>query len=263
MIAAERKKLIVDQVNKHKIVKVVELSKKFNTTEATIRRDLEELQQQKKVRRVHGGAIAVTPSAKLNDKDTLKIRCIEEKKRIALAAYEFIDEDDALTLDASTTVFELAKLIVSGRKKNISIITNSFDMVALLLPHLTLRPDIMIFHTGGVLTPIMNAGLGSIAVSTLENMRTDKCFLGVNGIDPDYGYSCPSFEDAAAKKAMLKSAKQRFILSDHTKISEMYMGKFADFTGDIDYLIVDKLPEGTDEEVYSKNVNLVIAERYQ
>lgn len=258
MLAAERKNFIMEQITKNKIVKVVELSKKLNTTEVTIRRDLEELQSQKKVHRVYGGAIAVSSAAKLDSKTELLVRCIEEKKKIALTAYDYVDDQDAIILDASTTVLELAKLISKGEKRNISIITNSFDVVS-VFAQTSPRPDLNVFHTGGQLLANMNSGIGTITLSTLESIRVDKCFLGVNGIHVDFGYSCPSFEDAAVKKSMLTSAKQRFILADHTKTSEMYMGKFADITGDIDYLIMDNMLSHSDEDALSKCTNLILA----
>lgn len=259
MLAAERKNFIMEQITKNKIVKVVELSQKLNTTEVTIRRDLEELQNQKKVHRVYGGAIAVSSAAKLDSKTELLVRCIEEKKKIALTAYDYVDDQDAIILDASTTVLELAKLISKGEKRNISVITNSFDVVSVFL-QASQRPDLNVFHTGGQLLSNMNSGIGTITMSTLENIRADKCFLGVNGIHVDFGYSCPAFEDAAVKKCMLKSAKQRFILADHTKMSEMYMGKFADISGDIDYLIMDKAPGKNEQDFLSKCTNLILSE---
>lgn len=260
MLAAERKSFILEQVNNHKIVKVVDLSKTLQTTEATIRRDLEELQRQKKVHRVYGGAISVSSTAKQDAKKELLGRCIEEKKEIARLAYDFLDDQDAIILDASTTVLELARFIAKGEKRNISIITNSFDIVSLFTEIADQRPDLSVFHTGGMLVPAMSCSVGTITINTLEDIRADKCFIGVNGINADYGYSCPSFEDASVKKSMLKSAKQRFILADHTKISEMYMGKFADFTGDIDYLIIDDIPNPADKKLFSKSINLILPE---
>ncbi len=259
MLAAERKNFIMEQITKNKIVKVVELSKKLNTTEVTIRRDLEELQNQKKVHRVYGGAIAVSSTAKMDPKTDLLVRNMDEKKKIANTAYDFIDNQDAIILDGSTTVLELAKLIFKGEKQNISIITNAFDVVSVFAQSVQ-RPDINVFHTGGQLVSKMNSVVGTITLSTLQSMRADKCFLGANGIHPEFGYSCPSFEDAAVKKSMLTSAKQRFILADHTKISEMYMGKFADITGDIDYLIMDKILNSSDEDYLSKCTNLILSE---
>lgn len=254
MLAEERKNIIVEIVNKNRIVKVSELSKMLNTTEATVRRDLDELQKIKKVRRVHGGAISLNPTSKPFTTNELSILCKEEKKHIAKKAYEYVDDNDALLFDASTTVLELARLIAEGDKKGISILTNSFNVVSML----SNKNDIKVIHTGGQVSYNMNYSTGFITEKIIRDLRVDKCFVGTNGIDPIYGYSVPSFEDASVKKCMLSASKQRFVLADHTKFGETYMAKFADFTGDVDYLITDSFPENIDREPYESNVNLVV-----
>ncbi len=255
MLAEERKNRIVEIVNKNKIMKVTDLSLMFNTTEATVRRDLEELQSQKKIRRVHGGAISIAPSSKPLYTEELSVLCTEEKKMIAKAAYEFVDDNDAIVLDSSTTVRELAKLIADGKKKNLYIVTNSFDAVALLAR----KKDVQIFHTGGQVEYHMNYCVGTLTQRTLSNLRVDKCFLGTNGIDVEYGYSVPTLEDAAVKTSMLKASKQHFILADHTKFNETFMGKFADFQTVIDYIITDTYLPCFEQESYKSNVEIIVA----
>lgn len=255
MLAEERKALILDLISLNKVVKVADLSKELRTTEATVRRDLEDLQKQRKVRRVHGGATSVNPTSKAFMKSQLVVLCIEEKKRIARKAYEFIDDGDALVFDASTTVLELAKLIVEGERTGLSIITDSFSMIPLLAP----RQDLRVFHTGGRAMHGMDCAVGPIAENMLEAIKVDKCFVGTNGIDPAFGYSTPMLEDAAIKKCMLRAAKLNFVLADHTKFGESYMGKFANFTGTVDYLITDELQDRADLDVYASSVNLITA----
>lgn len=251
MLAEERKRKIVELVNKNKIIKVTELSQLLDATEATIRRDLDELQERKKVRRIHGGAISVKPVMYTGIE--LSHLCMAEKKRIAKKAYEFVDDNDTLLIDGSTTVFELIKLIAEGEKKGLSILTNSFNVVTLL----ERKKDIQIFHMGGKVDYRMNYAVGTITESILQNLRADKSFLGTNGIEPNFGYSVPSFEDASVKKAMLHAANQNFILADHSKFGESYLAKITEFTGTVDYLITDYLPDGIDRETVEAGVNLI------
>lgn len=255
MLAEERKDKIINIIEKNRIAKVAELSKLLNTTEATVRRDLEELQKQKKIQRVHGGAISVNNTNREFCYSELSTFCIEEKKRIAARAFEFVADNDALLMDASTTVFELASLLLYSGLKGLSIITNSFNLVSLLR-----SSQIRVIHTGGQLSSSMNYAIGSVAEQMLNGLRVDKCFLGTNGIDPSYGYSVPSFEDASVKKCMLTASRQKFILADHTKFGESYMAKFANFTGDIDYLITDCLSAEIDPSAFDPNINLLLAE---
>lgn len=256
MLAEERKNKIVEIVNRSRIVKVGDLSRVLHTTEATVRRDLDELQKQKKVRRVHGGALSLNPTSKMVTSTQLLVLCIEEKKRIAQKAYEYVDDNDAIIIDASTTALELAKLIAEGDRRDLSIITNSFLVVSVFAN----RPGIRVVHTGGQIVYNMNYSVGVLTENMLRNLKVDKCFLGTNGIDPSYGYSVPTFEDASAKKYMMSAAKQRFVLADHTKFGESYLGKFAEFLGEVDFLITDELASGTDSTLYESSVNLVVAD---
>lgn len=255
MLAEERKCAIVDLVNSKRIVTVAELSKQFNTTEATIRRDLDDLENQHKIRRVYGGAASLSSTSRSLSNHELSTLCLEEKKRIAARAYDFIDDHDAILLDASTTVLELAKFIAQGNKQNLSILTNSFNVVDILRT----KKDISVIHLGGQVHYSMNYAIGSITENMIRNIRVEKCFIGTNGIDETYGYSVPNFEDASVKKSMLKASKQKFVLADHTKFGDAYVGKFANFAGDVDYLIMDLLPNDIDSDTLQANVNLIIA----
>ncbi len=239
MLAEERKRKIMNIIEKSRIVKVTELSKELEATEATIRRDLEELQSQKKLRRIHGGAVFTKQTNQDFQYAELSILCMEEKKQIARQAFSFVSENDTLLLDGSTTVYELGKLLAQSPVKGLSIITNSFHLMNLFS-----GSGQRIIHTGGELSPGMNYAAGTVTEQMLRGIRVDKCFLGTNGIEPAYGYSVPSFQDAAVKKCMLQAARVSFILADHTKFGESYMAKFADFAGEVDYLITDQAPPG-------------------
>lgn len=256
MLAQERRDKIIELVNTNKIVRVSDLSELFSTTEVTIRRDLDELQAQKKVCRIHGGAIPLKSTSKSLTQEELSIRCPSEKKMIAQCAYHFIEDNDAILLDASTTALELVHLIIEGPKKNLTIVTNSFKAIALLQS----RCDMDLFHIGGQVRRDMDSTFGALADTLLKNIRVDKCFLGTTGIDIYFGYSDPNFNDSSIKKGMISAAKQKFIIADHTKFNDSYIGKFADFSGAIDYLITDRLPSGLDREYIEANVNLIIAE---
>ena len=251
MLAEERKRKIIDIIEKNHIVKVSDLSKRFQTTEATIRRDLEMLQGQGKVRRIHGGAVFTNPVTKDASYSELSTLRIGEKKQIARLASSFVHEGDTLLMDGSTTVYELAKLLVESSLTGISVITNSFHLMGLFVDS-----SIRAIHTGGELFSGMNYATGTITEQMLQGIRVDKCFMGANGIEPSYGYSVPSFGDASVKKYMLRASRVSFVLADHTKFAESYMAKFAGFDGEINYLITDSLPEGISMEGSSTHLLL-------
>ena len=256
MLAEERKRKIMDMLEKSRIVKVAELSRALDATEATIRRDLEELQKQDKLRRVHGGAVPNNKMSRDFNYSELSVLRIVEKKRIAARALEYIHDSDTILLDSSTTTFELGRLIRESALKDISVITNSFNLTGLFS-----GSRVRVIHTGGELFSGMNYAAGAIAEQMLSGIRVDKCFLGTNGIDPFYGYSVPNFRDAAIKKAMLRASKQTFILADHSKFGEAYMARFADCNGEIDYLITDYIPVDVDRTELESCASVILTDK--
>lgn len=255
MLVEERKEQICDLLNTKKAVRVSELSRRFNVSETTIRHDLDELQDEKKIRRTHGGAVALYPAGRKYVISDLAVKNEAEKKMIAERAYEFIEDNDAVLFDGSSTVLELCKIIAEGNRKDLIIVTNAFSVVTVL----NNKKDIRIFHVGGEVRYPINSSVGKIAEETVSGMRVDKVFLGVNGIDTDYGYSITDLDEASVKQKMLRSAKQSFVLADHTKFGASCMAKVADFSGEIDFLITDARMPDFSYDPYEEAVNLIFA----
>lgn len=127
MFAEERQQKIYDLICQEKSMRVQQLSKLLNTSEVTVRRDLEELHRQKKIIRTHGGAVAYYPVGKSIKVPELMAdtRQLLAKQAIAQAAYGYINDYDTILLDGSSTVYELVKLLARNEKKNLIIITTS------------------------------------------------------------------------------------------------------------------------------------------
>ena len=256
MLAEERKKYICDILNRKKAVRVAELSKQLGITEATVRKDLDDLQGEKKLRRTHGGAIPFYCAAVNYMMSDLLIVHIEEKQSIAKEAYKFIDDNDTVMCDGSTTVLELAKLLVKGEKKGLTILTNSVNLVNLLKD----CKDITLIQIGGEFRSHNNSTMGKISERTIRDLRVDKSFIGLNGVALGYGYSVTNFDDAAVKREMLKAAKQSFVLADNSKFGDSYLAKVADDEGEVDFLITDKKNETFDYVAMEDKVQIVYAD---
>ncbi len=256
MLAEERKKYICDILNRKKAVRVAELSRQLGITEATVRKDLDDLQGEKKLRRTHGGAIPFYCAAVNYMMSDLLIVHIEEKQSIAKEAYKFIDDNDTVMCDGSTTVLELAKLLVKGEKKELTILTNSVNLVNLLKD----CKDITLIQIGGEFRSHNNSTMGKISERTIRDLRVDKSFIGLNGVALGYGYSVTNFDDAAVKREMLKAAKQSFVLADHSKFGDSYLAKVADDEGEVDFLITDKKNETFDYVAMEDKVQIVYAD---
>lgn len=255
MLAEERKKIICEVVNKKKAVRVSELSKRLSITEATVRRDLDELQNEKKLRRTHGGAVALYPAGLPFVISELAVENIEAKRKIAQKAYEHIDDYDTILVDGSSTVLELSKLLAAGEKKGVIVLTNALSVVNTL----SMKKDITVINIGGEVRYNINSTVGEMAVSAIRNLRVDKTFLGVNGIDLEYGFSITNFDEAALKKEMIKSAKQSFVLADHSKFGATYLAKVAEIVGDVDFLITEEKIEDFDYQELEEHLYLISA----
>ena len=236
MFAEERQEKIFQIVTQRNSVKVSELSDELDISEVTIRRDLDVLQRQKRIIRTHGGAMAAYSVGKAITYSTLASKQVDLKQLIALAAYDMIADDETILLDNSSTVSELAKLIAGGNKKNLRIITNSLVTPQLLGDSGNCTVQIV----GGEVNFKYQSTEGSVACQILRDIRVDKCFIGINGVDEAFGFSTPRYSDADVKREMLHSSHCSIVLADHTKLGKTYLARI----GTPDYLITDQMMAG-------------------
>lgn len=253
MLATERRELICKIVNEKKRVRVSELSRRLHTTEATVRRDLSELQNEKKVLRTHGGAVSVSFKA-----DKKKEQRQDEKRRayraMAEAVYSFLREGDTLLLDGSESVLELCGLLKTGKKRGITVVTNSFQVVESLKDG-----DLVLIHVGGNVNSSSCISVGTIAENVIRSLRVNKAIFSVQGVEPRYGCSVLDFAEASMKHVMMESAEQVFVLAEHSSFSSEYLAKVTDSLEGVDYLITDSHTPKLDYTPYSKKVKLVTA----
>ena len=214
MFAEERQREISVILHENGSVKVNELSEHFNVSEATIRRDLQEMESKKLLKKTHGGAVKIDvtnfePSF-MDKKDERS----EEKHCIAKYAAGMIKNGDTIILDSGTTTLELCKNIIA---ENITVITNSIDIAA----ELTSRSDVKLILTGGMLRPTTRAMVGYVCEKMLKNFRVDKVFLGANGVSLTSGVTTPDITEAQAKKAMISSSNKVILVADSSKLENI------------------------------------------
>lgn len=234
MFQEERQKKICEIVSKRKSVKVRELSALLDTSEATIRRDLEELDGQNRVIRTHGGAIAVYSVGKAISAPELitSLKCVQEKQLISRRAYEEIQDYDTLLIDSASTTYELVKLIAAGEKRHLTVVTPS----PLVVTALEGGPGCKVILLGGVFNYSHNVVEGPMVTNAIRSMRADKCFIGINGIDAEFGYSTPRQADAEIKELMVRSSLHSYMLADNTKFDRTY---FTKVNAEVDAIITD------------------------
>ena len=253
MFAEERQKKIHEYISKNQSAKVVDLSKIFDASDATIRRDLDEMQQNGLIVRTHGGAMLAYSVGRPINSSELMGKDVELKKLIAAKAYTLINDHDTLLLDSSSTVYELVKLLASERKTHLRIITTSLMVVQTLASCKSYKVMIV----GGEVNYMHNTVEGYVALDFIKNIRVDKCFVGINGIDDEFGFSTPRYEDAKIKSAMINSSIESVVLADHTKFCKSYLVKVKE---PVSVLISDKRVHGFPYENLGEDINVIFAE---
>lgn len=251
MFAIERRRRIISMLEEKSSVMVLELSKTFDVTEETVRRDLDELEKQGILKRTHGGAVALENT---NNELPLKIRevtNIEGKQSIGIRAAQFIEDGDAISLDSSTTALQVARQIKS--KKRITVITNSMNIVY----ELANVKDFTVISTGGNLRPISMGFVGPLAENSVKNYNVDKALVSCKGVHMEREFTESNEAEARVKKAMVESADKVFMLLDSTKFNKVSFINMLKIEQAHVLFTDKKLPDEWEQLIAGKNVKLV------
>jgi DeoR family transcriptional regulator of aga operon len=216
MLREERHRLIRRHIEEFEQATVTELSAMFDVSEATIRRDLEELDERGWICRTHGGAVRVDHAEK---EPPLLDRLAEqaaEKQQIGLAAAELVEDGDIVFLSSGTTVLEVARYLRG--KRNLTVMTNSLSVVSELAANTT---DASIIVLGGVLRPSEMSLVGHITEQNLRELRASKLIMGMRAIDIEHGMTSDYLPETMTDRAILQVAQQVIIVADHTKFGRV------------------------------------------
>jgi DeoR family transcriptional regulator, aga operon transcriptional repressor len=207
----ERRRAIIEILARDGRVLVADMARKFDTSQVTIRKDLDVLHAHGLVHRTHGGALPSREGAladpTLREKEKLHRK---EKLRIAASAAAQVQEGQVVILDSGTTTTAIARTLRNFH--NITIITNAVNIAA----ELTGAP-VEVILTGGTLRKNSFSLVGPIAEETLRRLNADILFLGVDGFDVHYGLSTPNLLEAKVNRVMVEVAKRTVAVCDSSK----------------------------------------------
>lgn len=236
MLALERQKYITEIVEREKSVKVIDLSKLFDVTEETIRRDLEKIEKQGILKRTYGGAIFINSVIKDVDDTPFSMRVKENisgKQKIAMAVSDMLYDGEVVMLDPSTTCLEVAKNI--DKSKRLTVITNSISILSELSTH----EELNVVSTGGTLRKRSLSLIGPTAKDNIKNYYADKAVISCKGVDLQRGVMDTNELEVEIKKAMIGCAKEIILAVDSTKMQRLSMHKLIEMSK-INYLVVDQ-----------------------
>lgn len=238
MLPLERRTWLESEVKANQRIEIEEISKKLKVSAMTIRRDLIELENEGKIIRTHGGAIAPAMLTGEVPYSSKKVINNQQKKQIAMKALTLIGENSIIILDSGTTTMELAKLLKS--RSDLTIVTNDIKIANELIDS---SPKVIV--TGGELQQGIGALYGSTTQNMLNTIHADIFFLGTHAIDLSYGLTAPTFEKALIKQLMKSAAERTWLLADSSKFNKRAFVNVCEIT-DIEGVLTD---EGLDEDV--------------
>jgi len=251
VLVADRQRKVVALVNEKLSIRVSELSRIFEVTEETIRRDLEKLEREELLQRSHGGAVSIEKNQSEIPYIEREILHASEKKNIAIKAVKGINQGDQIILDASTTTWYMAKEL---EDMPLTVITNSIKIAIVL----SKKEQIKVISTGGILLSKSLSYVGPLAERSLDNYHVNKAFISCKGVHLEKGLSDSVESQALLKKKMMKIADKTILLADSSKFGVRTFVQIANIN-QLDEIITDGgLSTTYREEIKERNMPITI-----
>jgi len=239
----ERQKLIERELRDVGRVSVVDLARRFDVTTETVRRDLDRLERDGALRRVHGGAVdigrASTAETSLTER---RLRQGDAKLAIAAAAARLLGSSfrGSVFIDAGTTASAVAAALPAALGESsepVEVVTHSLEAAHLLSGDERIGLTVV----GGRVRGVTAAAVGAHTVRAIGELRPDVAFVGTNGLSAAFGLSTPDPEEAAVKTAIIRSARRIVVVADAAKFGEELLVRFARLD-EIDVVVTDAPP---------------------
>jgi DeoR family transcriptional regulator, aga operon transcriptional repressor len=233
----ERHQFILNKVQKEGHLNVLDLCKELDVSSVTIRKDLKLLEDKNLLFRTHGGASLHNPytvDKHVNEKEKLQA---SEKMKIGAKAAKTIEPNDSIIIASGTTVLALAKNIkpIQG----LTVITSALNVALELLHH----ENVEIIQLGGIIRHTSSSSAGTYAERMLNDFFCSKLFLGVDGIDIEFGLTTTSADEAHLNRQMINFSQKVIVITDSTKFGRRSFGKICGLEEVNQIITDDRIPE--------------------
>ncbi|WP_181308671.1 DeoR/GlpR family DNA-binding transcription regulator [Rufibacter sp. XAAS-G3-1] len=250
----ERHQHIITKLQHKGQVNVLDLCDELSVSSVTIRKDLKLLEDKGLLFRTHGGATQNNPytiDRPVNEKEHIQIN---EKNRIGMASAKLIEPNDSILIASGTTVLALAKNIQPHLLKTLTVITSALNVAQELLRY----PEVEVMQLGGILRRSSSSVIGPYAESILADFSCSKLFLGVDGIDLEFGLTTTNVMEAHLNRQMINVSQKTIVLADSSKFGKRGFGRICGFE-EIDEIITDKgISEHTSKTLQGMGVKVTI-----
>lgn len=236
MKKSERLDRILHLLREEGGVEVVELAAKLDVSKMTIRRDLDDLERQARVRRTHGGAVPALIRGFEAPFGVRQSHAAIAKQRIGAAAVELLQTGEIVLLDTGTTTYEVARALIP--RQDLTVITPSLHIATLLGD----ASGIQCIALGGPVRPGENSTAGSLAQLGLQSFNADVCVLAVGGISVAGGVTEFDPEAAALTRTQIERARRAIVVADESKLGATTFAAVAGISA-IDFLVTSARPD--------------------
>ncbi|WP_088102808.1 DeoR/GlpR family DNA-binding transcription regulator [Halalkalibacter urbisdiaboli] len=231
MLSVERYETILEQLDKHKIIKVSELSKELGVTEKTIRIDLETLEQKGLLKRIHGGAVLQEEERRIFPVDERQSKHNDVKQAIAIEAIKLIEPGETILMDGGSTTLAVARLLGDFP---VTVITNDIKIANELLN----KEKVQLMVLGGTRIGTSSSLFGPESSDLLKRIRVNRLFFGATGISLEHGLTVLNSLHVDWKQQIIRCADCVTLLADSTKFEKVGLIRFASIE-DVDEIITD------------------------
>jgi DeoR/GlpR family transcriptional regulator of sugar metabolism len=252
MLKSARQSQIRRIVEEQGQISVTELNEILDVSEATIRRDLEQLTDQGWVERTHGGALRVEPAPVEPPIKERITKNAEEKMRIGQLAAGLVGEGDTIFLGSGSTVSAMVPHLLD--LPGLTVITNSLPVVNQMA-----RSKAELIVIGGMFRSSEQSMVGHVAEQAIREFRADHAFMGIRGIDVEHGLTSDFLPEAVTDRAILGIAPNCVIVADHSKFNRVSSVYLAPVTSANIVITDDKTPSATVSELREAGVDVLIS----
>jgi DeoR/GlpR family transcriptional regulator of sugar metabolism len=230
-LVATRQRKLLELINLNSAVNVHELADLFSVSEATVRRDLSAMEAKGLLARTHGGAVTVSAASHDTPKATRTVSNVAEKMRIGQEAWNLLNGDETVFLDAGTTAVQVARLV--AEEHDCTFITSSLGVANVLAD----KGHPRFYLVGGFYHPINEAFGGKLAINAINSLSFDIAFLCASAIDVERRTISIALEPySQVQQQVISVSRRSFVIADHTKFKTSAFSVSAKF-GEIDGVI--------------------------
>jgi DeoR family transcriptional regulator of aga operon len=231
MRQAERLGVILEELSNGGSVGVTDLCERLGVSAATVRRDLEHLEEQRLLTRTHGGAVAQMVSYELPLRYK-SARRQEQKRRIGDEAARRVHDGAVIGLTGGTTTTEVARAIVD---RQLTVVTNALNIAS----ELAIRPNVKLVVTGGVARSESYELVGPLAEETLDGIHLDVAFIGADGVTAAEGLTTHHEIEAHTDRALMDRARRVVLVADASKLGRVAFARICPLSA-VHELVTDR-----------------------